>query len=333
MTRISWGRCIGTLLAYFCASAAIAQTTDPFAPLWGNNSSGQIRLVHDEDGHDHQHNGAQDHDHDHHHHDTIEPYDPSHEHTTSAGTPIFEALRTDHAFLERKVRFDYLSIRGTDREADRVADLDALNTELFWQLNSRMAVVVTVPYIHRNERLFPGADPDDPVLEGKGFGDLEAGFRFLAFNGEMDLVTFGLNVTVPTGADSRGLSEGHTSVEPVALWWHDVGNATVLQTQLALEVPVGTHESESEFIYNVALMHTLQGTRCWSMFRWLTPLIEVNGRTLVNGEFPGRTVVELTPGVRWAISEKDHAGLGVSFPVSGTREFDSLFIFSFIHHF
>jgi len=52
-----------------------------------------------------------------------------HRHETRDGYPILEGLKTDHAFLERKVRIDFASTRGKD---DGRADEAEFNGELFW---------------------------------------------------------------------------------------------------------------------------------------------------------------------------------------------------------
>jgi hypothetical protein len=248
-----------------------------------------------------------------------EPF--QHRHETRDGYPILEVLKTDHAFLERKVRMDVTSTQGKD---DGSVEETEFNGELFWALGNRLAVVVESPLIARN--------PAD-ARSTTGVGDSEFGMRFVAFNGETSILTFGLNVLTPTGDSDRELGEGHTALEPVALLWHDLGGGNAFQGELAVESPMGVAESEAEFRYNFALSHTLRSTEHLCFFHWLTPFVELNGQTMLNGDSSGRTVVNLTPGLRWAVNEENHAALGFSVPLSGVREYDSQLILSWCHHF
>jgi len=257
--------------------------------------------------------------HGHHDFDYFDAY--HHRHETAGGYPFFEMLVTEHAFIERKVRLDYVSTNGADGGE---VDEDELEFEFFWAVNNRLAVFVEAPYAWLN----PESDPNT-----SGFGDLEAGFRFVAFDGEYTIVTFGLNVATPTGDSDRDLGSGHTSLEPVMLMWHDLGCGWVFQGELAFEIPVSVRDPENEFHYNFALSRTLLGTCDWCYFQYLTPLIELNGVTEVNGPTYGETVINVTPGVRWAVNETDHAGFGFSFPVTNEEKFESKFILSYIHHF
>ncbi len=258
-------------------------------------------------------------DHDHYDFDYLQP--PHHRHETLGGYPIFESLRTDHAFIERKIRVDFLDLSHV--EPDNVHESD-FNFELFWAINNRMAFVVEAPVTW--------LDPHTGSFTS-GIGDLEAGFRLVAFDGEYDILTCGLNVGIPTGDPDRDLGEGHTSLEPVFLWWHDIGRGWVLQSEIAWEIPVDVDEPENEMHYNFALSRTLLGTCDWPVFHYLTPLVELNGITSLSGDESGATVIDLTPGFRCAVTEEDHAGFGFSFPISHERNFSSQFIFSFIHHF
>jgi hypothetical protein len=85
--------------------------------------------------------------------------------------------------------------------------------------------------------------------------------------------------------------------------------------------------------YNFALAKTLLSTCDWPVFNYLTPLIEINEITSRNGDESGATVIDLTPGFRWAVTEEDHAGFGISFPITNEQNFSNRFVFSFIHHF
>jgi hypothetical protein len=180
--------------------------------------------AHDEDhagieAHHCEHCNEHEHGHDHHHFDYLRHF--HHRHETAGRYPMFEMLRTDHAFIERKVRADF--VHSANADGGEVNETE-FEFEVFWAVNSRIAWFVEAPVI----LLDPVADPST-----SGIGDLEAGFRFVAFDGEYDIVTFGLNVSTPTGDSDRNLGAGHTNLEPVFLWWHDIGCGWVLQSEVA----------------------------------------------------------------------------------------------------
>ena len=116
--------------------------------------------------------------------------------------------RTTH-LLSEKIRADFAHAANAD---DGEVHESEFEFELFWAMNNRIAWFVEFPVI----LLDPRSDPSTA-----GIGDLEAGFRFVAFDGEYDIVTFGLNVATPTGDADRHLGAGHTHLEPAFLWWHD----------------------------------------------------------------------------------------------------------------
>ncbi|NIL97693.1 MAG: hypothetical protein GTO62_11335, partial [Planctomycetales bacterium] len=175
----------------------------------------------------------------------------------------------------------------------------------------------------------------DPVAEPNttGMGDMELGIQFLAFGGERDLLFFALNATVPTGDPDRDLGSGSTVLEPTALWLHDFGCGTYFQSRFGWEVPISTEDVTNEFRYDLGLYHTFLSTDQWCSFRYLTPLIEFNGVTALNGADSSETVLDVTPGVRWIVRDYDELGVGLSFPVTGTQNFDWQLLLSYRRHF
>jgi hypothetical protein len=256
-------------------------------------------------------------------HDEFEPYDrnaPARK--TSAGTPIIDPLLTEHAFLEREVSFLIFRTNGIDRGT---ADREEFVPELTWQINNRFEVIASSPFLFRHSN-----DAENAFV---GLGDMSAGIRFLAFDGKNSILAFGANLDAPTGASDHHLGTGYTSIEPAMFWWQDLGNANVLQTELTIDFPVGTHDGASRFHYNFCLTHTFPGTGFWKYFQWLTPTIELNGQTDLDGASSDRTVLNLLPGLIWMSGEKDQVSVSVSFPITAARDFDSQFLISYIHSF
>ena len=300
---------------------------------------GHDHAAHDHAGHDHasEHNHAG-HNHGHGRHsdhehgfDFIRPYE-SHDrgtfeahghagHTSIEGYPFVHGIRTEIDFVERALEWDLVRSRGAE---GGTIDEWEFDSELVWAFNSRMILIVGGPLGSR-----------DPIIgsPAMGAGDMEVGFQFLAFGGENSLLFTALNIGIPTGDVDRGFGAGNTVLEPTLLWLYDFRQGTYIQSRLGLEMPVSTPDVGSEFRYDIGLFHTFLATKNWRYFRFFTPIVEVNGVTLTNGDGYGETVVDLTAGLRWIVRAADEIGIGYSFPVTGTTNFDEQFIASYRLHF
>ncbi len=251
--------------------------------------------------------------------DWIEEY--QHNHDTLDGFPRIHLLRTEHAWLDPHWQLKYTGAIG--RNSGTVDD-HQFEFEYFHVFNNRLAAVVNVPYSFLNPDVGPSRN---------GFGDMSFGVQWLAFNGYCSQLSAGLGINVPTGDADRGLGEGAASLEPSLLWYHDLGQGNGLQAQFAIKSPLAVRNPENEFSYNIGYSHTCAGMKDSRMFHWLSPLIELNGSTLLNGANYGQTVIDLTPGVRWFVGEENQMGVGVSFPISGEKDERYETIVSYIAHF
>lgn len=234
-----------------------------------------------------------------------------------------EFFRTEHAFLERSVRLDYLSSNHVEAGEGRAND-SRFVTEVNYAFTNWFGVVFDVPYAFLDR--FEESNTS-------GFGDIEAGVRYvvLGYNERSPFkLTAGLNVTAPTGSTSRSLGEGRTSLEPVLLVYQQLTETTFLQSSFGYEFGVGGggEDTRNEFRYNVGLAHVFNDIKS-PLFSFPAPVLELNGATSDRGE----TVVELTPGIRWQVGRRGLTGVAYSFPVTDRREFNGQFIFSFIYHF
>jgi hypothetical protein len=122
-------------------------------------------------------------------------------------------------------------------------------------------------------------------------------------------------------------------MEPTTLWLYDFGGGTYTQNRCGWAIPVSTSDVSSELRYDTGLYHTCLSTKDWRCLRFLTPAFEANGTTALNESGSGNTVLNLTTGIRWLVREVDEVGFGWSFPVTGSRQFQDQFIFSYRLHF
>jgi len=254
-----------------------------------------------------------------HHYDYLRPFDEHQE--TSAGLPLIYCFKTEHAWLERKVQLDYYVRNGTHNGA---VDEGEFKFELFWAFNNRLAFVLQTPF----RTLQP-----DGASRAYGFGDLTVGLQYMAFHGESTLLAFGLNISSPTGDDSRDLGVGHATIEPALFYYLDLGGNFALQADLSLADAISVDVPETKFDYNAGLTYTFAGTADWRLFRYMTPVSEFNGYTLLNGPDSHRSVLNYTGGLRWIMRDHDQCGIGFSVPMIGDRDFNHEVIISYLIHF
>lgn len=160
-------------------------------------------------------------------------------------------------------------------------------------------------------------DPDIGPAES-GLGDTVLSVnRVLAFSTlHRALASAGLDLTLPTGNDQRGLGNGDVVFAPslrAGVAWEQV----VMQVAGAFAVPAGTSNSSSQANVDVAI------GRSFSLNRRLqvTPMIELNTTTGISGPLSGETKSAILPLIRakwlkWTI------GVGVQVPITDTRDFD-----------
>jgi hypothetical protein len=238
------------------------------------------------------------------------------------GYPFFHPVRTENAWLERELRIEFARIKGA---GGRLPDSFNIDFELNYALNNRIGLVLSAPVIWLNPNGLP---------EAGGVGDLELGFRFVAFNAKHDLLTFGLNVITPTGDEKRLLGLGHTELEPELLNLTDFGHGWLLNTELALRTPVSTNDVPDRFVYNFALGKTILATEHGKHFQWFTPFVELNGTTFLNGpQATGVTAIDVTPGFHVEMGKHLHYSVGYSIPVTGPRFSDYQVRFDFFYSF
>ncbi len=241
----------------------------------------------------------------------------------SPGPAIPDLFRMEAPFVERNFRLDY---DFTNNLHEPLADESQIFGEINYSFNEQFGVNLASPFLMR--------DHDDGT-ESAGFGDLEAGVRYVAIGYEEEAqfkLAFGLAVEAPTGDVGEELGEGLTFLEPQVLALRKLPDYTFVQTQVALGIPTESGET-TEFVYNVG-MGRIYPTRPDSFgFYNPTATLELNGVTGVGGAEAGASILDITPGLRWSVGKKTFAGVALSVPLTEEREFDTQFIFSVIHQY
>jgi len=150
----------------------------------------------------------------------------------------------------------------------------------------------------------------------KGFGDVNAGFKYAFIYTDDTVATFQLRTFAPTGYSRRGLGTRHVSIEPAFLLYTRLSDKLVMESELRYWMPAGG----TDFAGDVgrAGVGFTYGERSECDF-WITPVVELVGWYVFSGKeqvtpptfgvvsAAGDTIVNVKAGLR--------AGLGDRFQI------------------
>ena len=160
---------------------------------------------------------------------------------------------------------------------------------------------------------------------GAGFAPLDLGTKTLVFDCELLQIAFQFRTFIPVGNTKKGISNGHTSLEPSLIFGLRISPSTYMQGQLAEWIPLGGDSDYSGAIlhYHFGLNHVV--------YRFLpdVPVIgtfDFNGWSFQDGAYTdpeagprsasGASYISLGPGLRMAVSDKIDFGVGTAFAVT-----------------
>lgn len=241
-------------------------------------------------------------------------------HETTRGAFI-DPLITEHAFVDRKVRSDFVArLAREDEEGESY-----MNEFIFEYAFSRwFALEIVQPFLI--------TDPRERASHS-GLGDIRMAGKFqltrAADTGGLILGT-GLEVKLPSGETDVGFGEAYVLAPIAGLDWAIGSGRVKLQSQSELEIAFAREGGAGE-------LEALEWNTALSYFAsdFVVPLLELNT------EFEGleqdtKSIFALTPGV--VISLKDIAGTsfdiaaGAQLFFGSDREEDVAFLVSLRHH-
>lgn len=250
------------------------------------------------------------------------------------GTPFVHMFGLEPAFLDRDLFVDY-AFTAADGE-----DESELALELEYALTRRLGVVIEAPLLSLN--------PDEGETES-GLGDAAIAPRALLVETDRFLLSGNLEITFPTGSESRGLGGGEVAIAPSVSTWLDLGNWVTFSTQVGTEH--GTESGDSELFYAAALTYSFRGPALFpghadvhaghahgygaSHFPpGLTSVIlEYTGRTALSGDDADRSTGEVLFGLSHVLTENLEIRGAYQLPVGGVRDIDYGYVLSVIYHF
>ena len=192
-----------------------------------------------------------------------------------------------------------------------VRSLDYNELSLYTETSSgKFSAFINQPY--------RSVDPSD-AAHGAGFGAMDIGTKTLLFDCELLQISMQFRTYMPMGSASKGLGNGHLSLEPSLLIGLSLSPDTYLQGQVSEWIPIAGNSTYSGAIlhYHVSVNHV------W--FRPLpdVPVIvtgEINGWSFQDGAYTdpvlgtqpasGTTYLSIGPGIRMTVCDKIDFGVG-----------------------
>jgi hypothetical protein len=167
-----------------------------------------------------------------------------------------------------------------------------------------------------------------------GFGDMNIGTKTLLFDCELLQLGFIFRTYIPIGNPTKGLGNGHVSLEPSLVAAVKLAPETYLQAQVCEWIPLGGDPA-----YSGAILHyhmSLNQVLCRPVQD--VPVIgtfEMNGWSFQDGLYTdpvlgpqkasGDTYISLGPGLRVFICDKCDFGIGTAFAVTAGHFADQVY--------
>ncbi len=164
------------------------------------------------------------------------------------------------------------------------------------------------------------------AAHASGFTDMTVGTKSLLFDCELLTLSLQMLTTIPTGNFSKGLGNGHLSLEPSLLFSLKLSHNTYMQGQISEWIPLGGDPN-----YSGAILHTHSSVN--HVFCRVLPdvpiigTLEVNTWSFQDGAYTdpnlgsnqrsgGRTYVSMGPGLRVFVCNRVDFGAGAAFAVT-----------------
>lgn len=258
--------------------------------------------------------------------------DPWAKRERETGTPDFALLRVQTNFMEREFRANAFGEENVNSpKTKNLTDVDDL---IAWSFNRRFMIEVTDAY--------EWIDPRTGDRDGGGLPGMAARFQLV----DTESSSYSLNFKAQAANQELGitqttLSYGIAGFEDLAYYFNlnRVGlYYSFLFDSYSGTAAVGTKTSDVQ--YDVTVAKTITSPDI-PLIGSLTGFVENFAQTDLDGSHNGRTIVSITPGVRFNLGQFDclkmGSGnwilLGVDLPVSDYRPWDEIYRLTYIKNF
>jgi hypothetical protein len=203
----------------------------------------------------------------------------------------------------------------------------------FWMINEaaidRFSITVAMPYREIEYTELPPVAPlEISEFHAAGWSDMYISTKSLFLDCELMQMAFQFRTYIPIGNFTKGIGNGHVTLEPSLLWTVKLTPDCYLQTQLSEWIPIG---GDSD--YQAAIIH-YHGSVNQVLWRPVKPVevigsAEVFGYTFQGGEFSdpafsttvgettsAATAIYVGAGFRIVACDKIDIGFGAAFEVT-----------------
>jgi hypothetical protein len=221
---------------------------------------------------------------------------------------------------DTKVRFDYFYFRREDEDGERFVDHEG-RIEAEYAFRPEFSIEVNLPYNFRRRRGMPAVGHAD---------NMEMSFKFANFHfGEHGVLpTYGISFDIPTGSDT-GVGTSHVvGVAPFAGLGYLHKRVQVIgiaELGFPANRPAGDDEHGRELEYGIATIYQFHPH--------FQGLLEFDGSHGFTGSEPGRSVLNISPGIKFLHGHHWQTGLSLGAPVTKAKEFKLRTVFSVFYHF
>jgi hypothetical protein len=222
---------------------------------------------------------------------------------------------------DTKVRFDYF-YRKFGRNADNAVE-HGPRVEFEYAFRREFSIELDAPYTFQHSDSQPRVNHADTLGVGLKFANF-------ALKEHHVLLDYGVEFGLPTGNDAKGIGSGHlVEIEPYfgAGLKHEKFEVVAFSSVGVLANKHPADDKSNDFNYRFSLL--------LKPHPGVQPLIEMDGATALNGPESGRTVINISPGIKFMPPHSEHwqFGFGAGFPVTNTKDFNARLVLSVFYHF
>jgi hypothetical protein len=250
----------------------------------------------------------------------------------ATGTPNLALLRVQTSFMEREFRANYYTENNVaSTSVKNMTDFDAL---IAWSFNRRLMLEITGAYQWNDPRTGLGENGGTPGLVG----------RVQLVDTESSSYSLNLKASAPNqgmGVFQSTCSYGIGGFEDLA-YWFGLDRTGFYYSFLFdnFEGPGAAGAKRNDCGYDITLAKTITDPD-FPLLGTLTFFVENYAISDMDGSHSGRTLVTITPGVRFNLGKSDSNNigkdnwimLGTDIPVSDYKPWDALYRFTYIKNF
>jgi hypothetical protein len=222
------------------------------------------------------------------------------------------ALFTEKAFPENElVLTSTVAVQGPG---------SVMNELIFEKrLGARSMLELAFPFGFLDLTGAPASSGGAPTGWTGGIGDLGAAVKHAVLHSARTgtILSFGLDVSIPTGRADRGLGTGATVLGPFVACGQVLPAGGFVQAHAGADVPVGSSDTNTEIFWRAVLGWSLVPRRFGRMY---SPMLEALGaRELASG---AAVTWDLAPQVQVTLNRRKHIrlNLGGRIPLNQTAE-------------